>query len=272
MMLSDVWTKLLNDFGWFKNFDNLADMKQNNVSCFVGYFGVWSRVGPLPKLHEPLKLWPQKSKPHFFSLFTFFYSSVLVSNQGALIIIAVVWLQTMSSSCSVSTPLRIELFNSIGSSKRLIISPSRTACAPPVQRRFGNGRFASKAHLLFLFDYVAFQMKIIDVTKEFPAIIKEILIFKHSLFELVILNYSLILLEDTKEYISYAPKEETKAQDKRPFDLLVIISPKLQKKSNSRSSPLIEGSVEVQITLLNFSVIRSSWIFLVRLINITKQF
>ncbi|KAF4393342.1 hypothetical protein F8388_023146 [Cannabis sativa] len=42
----------------------------------------------------------------------------------------------------------------------------------------------------------------------------------------------LILLEDTKEYISYAPKEETKAQDKRPFDLLVIISPKLQKKSN----------------------------------------
>uniref|UniRef100_A0A803NWD1 Uncharacterized protein n=1 Tax=Cannabis sativa TaxID=3483 RepID=A0A803NWD1_CANSA len=83
------------------------------------------------------------------------------------------------------------------------------AGAPPVQRRFGNGRFASK-----------------------------------------------ILLEDTKEYISYAPKEETKAQDKRPFDLLVIISPKLQKKSNSRSSPLIEGSVEVQITLLNFSVIR----------------
>ncbi|KAM6543620.1 hypothetical protein CsatB_008067 [Cannabis sativa] len=32
----------------------------------------------------------------------------------------------MSSSCSVSTPLRTELFNSIGSSKRLIISPSRT--------------------------------------------------------------------------------------------------------------------------------------------------
>ncbi|KAF4374450.1 hypothetical protein F8388_016001, partial [Cannabis sativa] len=41
-----------------------------------------------------------------------------------------------------------------------------------------------------------------------------------------------ILLEDTKEYISYAPKEETKAQDRRPFDLLVIINPKLQKKSN----------------------------------------
>ncbi|KAF4354423.1 hypothetical protein G4B88_026061 [Cannabis sativa] len=65
-----------------------------------------------------------------------------------------------------------------------------------------------------------------------------------------------ILLEDTKEYISYALKEETKAQDRRPFDLLVIINPKLQKKSNSRSSPFIEGSVEVQITLLNFSMIR----------------
>ncbi|KAF4365801.1 hypothetical protein F8388_003470, partial [Cannabis sativa] len=68
-----------------------------------------------------------------------------------------------------------------------------------------------------------------------------------------------ILLEDTKEYISYAPKEEIKAQDRRPFDLLVIINPKLQKKSNRyiiRSSPFIEGSVEVQITLLNFSMIR----------------
>lgn len=30
----------------------------------------------------------------------------------------------------------------------------------------------------------------------------------------------IIVLEDTKEYISYAPKEETKAQDRRPFDLL----------------------------------------------------
>ncbi|KAF5932366.1 hypothetical protein HYC85_028537 [Camellia sinensis] len=37
---------------------------------------------------------------------------------------------------------------------------------------------------------------------------------------------------DTKKYISYAPKEETKAQDRRPFDLLVIVNPKLPKKSN----------------------------------------
>nr|KJB70587.1 hypothetical protein B456_011G081700 [Gossypium raimondii] len=30
----------------------------------------------------------------------------------------------------------------------------------------------------------------------------------------------IIVLEDTTEYISYAPKEEIKAQDRRPFDLL----------------------------------------------------
>ena len=32
----------------------------------------------------------------------------------------------------------------------------------------------------------------------------------------------IIVLEDTKEYISYAPKEETFAQNRRPFDLMVI--------------------------------------------------
>lgn len=31
----------------------------------------------------------------------------------------------------------------------------------------------------------------------------------------------IIVLEDTTEYISYAPKEEIEAQDRRPFDLLV---------------------------------------------------
>ncbi|KAG6669452.1 peptide deformylase 1A, chloroplastic/mitochondrial isoform X1 [Carya illinoinensis] len=50
----------------------------------------------------------------------------------------------------------------------------------------------------------------------------------------------IIVLEDTKEYISYAPKEETKAQDRRPFDLLVILNPKLKKKSN-RTALFFEG-------------------------------
>ncbi|KAF3450857.1 hypothetical protein FNV43_RR06946 [Rhamnella rubrinervis] len=53
-----------------------------------------------------------------------------------------------------------------------------------------------------------------------------------------------IVLEDTKEYISYAPKEETKAQDRRPFDLLVIINPKLKKTSN-RIALFFEGCLSV---------------------------
>ena len=33
----------------------------------------------------------------------------------------------------------------------------------------------------------------------------------------------IIVLEDTKEYISYVSKEEAKTQDRRPFDLLVCL-------------------------------------------------
>ncbi|KAF2302569.1 hypothetical protein GH714_037810 [Hevea brasiliensis] len=54
----------------------------------------------------------------------------------------------------------------------------------------------------------------------------------------------IIVLEDTKEYIGYAPKEETKAQDRRPFDLLVILNPKLTKKSN-RTAFFFEGCLSV---------------------------
>ncbi|KAL1059735.1 hypothetical protein V6Z11_1Z011800 [Gossypium hirsutum] len=54
----------------------------------------------------------------------------------------------------------------------------------------------------------------------------------------------IIVLEDTTEYISYAPKEEIKAQDRRPFDLLVIINPKLKKRSN-RSALFFEGCLSV---------------------------
>ncbi|XP_022714846.1 peptide deformylase 1A, chloroplastic/mitochondrial [Durio zibethinus] len=54
----------------------------------------------------------------------------------------------------------------------------------------------------------------------------------------------IIVLEDTTEYISCAPKEEIKAQDRRPFDLLVIINPKLKKKSN-RTALFFEGCLSV---------------------------
>lgn len=36
-------------------------------------------------------------------------------------------------------------------------------------------------------------------------------------------DVQIIVLEDTKEYISYAPKEEIVAQERRPFDLMVKI-------------------------------------------------
>ncbi|XVF24814.1 hypothetical protein REPUB_Repub13aG0160300 [Reevesia pubescens] len=54
----------------------------------------------------------------------------------------------------------------------------------------------------------------------------------------------IIVLEDTAEYISYAPKEETKEQDRRSFDLLVIINPKLEKKSR-RTALFFEGCLSV---------------------------
>ncbi|GMI78093.1 peptide deformylase 1A [Hibiscus trionum] len=54
----------------------------------------------------------------------------------------------------------------------------------------------------------------------------------------------IIVLEDTAEYISYAPKDEIKVQERRPFDLLVIVNPKLKKKSN-RSALFFEGCLSV---------------------------
>lgn len=54
----------------------------------------------------------------------------------------------------------------------------------------------------------------------------------------------IVVLEDTKEYIGYAPKEEVKEQDRRPFDLLVIINPRLRKKSN-KSALFFEGCLSV---------------------------
>ncbi|KAG6502557.1 peptide deformylase 1A, chloroplastic/mitochondrial-like [Zingiber officinale] len=73
----------------------------------------------------------------------------------------------------------------------------------------------------------------------------------------------IIVLEDTKEYISYAPKNEIKAQDRRPFDLLVIINPKLKNKSDKTAlffegclsidgfRALVERYLEVEVTGLD---------------------
>ncbi|GAU44862.1 hypothetical protein TSUD_112360 [Trifolium subterraneum] len=56
--------------------------------------------------------------------------------------------------------------------------------------------------------------------------------------------FRIIVLEDKEEYISYSPEEETKAQDRRPFDLLVILNPKLKNKSN-RTAFFFEGCLSV---------------------------
>ncbi|BAT98564.1 Peptide deformylase [Vigna angularis] len=75
--------------------------------------------------------------------------------------------------------------------------------------------------------------------------------------------FRIIVLEDTKAYISYVPKEEAKVQDRRPFDLLVILNPKLEKKSKKTAlffegclsvdgfRALVERSLEVEVTGLD---------------------
>ncbi|CAG7868990.1 unnamed protein product [Brassica rapa] len=54
----------------------------------------------------------------------------------------------------------------------------------------------------------------------------------------------IIVLEDTKEYISYAPKEEVLAQERRPFDLLVMVNPELKGVSNKKAL-FFEGCLSV---------------------------
>ncbi|CAN6980401.1 hypothetical protein IGI04_038580 [Brassica rapa subsp. trilocularis] len=54
----------------------------------------------------------------------------------------------------------------------------------------------------------------------------------------------IIVLEDTKEYISYAPKEETFAQNRRPFDLMVMVNPEL-KASSDKKALFFEGCLSV---------------------------
>ncbi|KAJ0458821.1 putative peptide deformylase [Helianthus annuus] len=54
----------------------------------------------------------------------------------------------------------------------------------------------------------------------------------------------IIVVEDLKEYIAEAPEEENIAQDRRPFDLLVILNPKLRNKSD-KSAIFFEGCLSV---------------------------
>ena len=50
-------------------------------------------------------------------------------------------------------------------------------------------------------------------------------------------SMQIIVLEDTKEYISYVSKEEAKTQDRRPADLLVCLD--VEMRSTSYCIPVI---------------------------------
>ncbi|XP_039117253.1 peptide deformylase 1A, chloroplastic [Dioscorea cayenensis subsp. rotundata] len=55
---------------------------------------------------------------------------------------------------------------------------------------------------------------------------------------------NIIVLEDTKQYISYASRKEIEMQDRRSFDLLVILNPKLKKKG-TKTALFFEGCLSV---------------------------
>ncbi|KAG5127246.1 hypothetical protein JHK82_028081 [Glycine max] len=81
-------------------------------------------------------------------------------------------------------------------------------------------------------------------------------IFVLSSFPILYLVHSklkIIVLEDTKEYISYVSKEEAKTQDRRPADLLVILNPKLDKKGK-RIALFFEGCLRCPSLLPLFAL------------------
>lgn len=55
----------------------------------------------------------------------------------------------------------------------------------------------------------------------------------------------IIVLEDTKELMSYTSPEECEAQQRTPFDLLVIINPKLEMKASGGTAFFFEGCLSV---------------------------
>lgn len=55
----------------------------------------------------------------------------------------------------------------------------------------------------------------------------------------------IIVLEDTKELMSYTSSEECEAQQRVPFDLMVIINPRLEKKESGGTAFFFEGCLSV---------------------------
>lgn len=55
----------------------------------------------------------------------------------------------------------------------------------------------------------------------------------------------IIVLEDKEEYIRFTLKEEIEAQERHPFDLLIIINPKLKSKG-TKTAKFFEGCLSVK--------------------------
>ncbi|KAG0562342.1 hypothetical protein KC19_9G138800 [Ceratodon purpureus] len=55
----------------------------------------------------------------------------------------------------------------------------------------------------------------------------------------------IIVLEDTKELMSYTSPEECEAQQRTPFDLMVIINPRLERKESGGTAFFFEGCLSV---------------------------
>ncbi|KAK8469801.1 hypothetical protein PHAVU_005G175900 [Phaseolus vulgaris] len=59
---------------------------------------------------------------------------------------------------------------------------------------------------------------------------------------------NIIVLEDKEEYMGYDDEEALKEQDRRPFHLMVILNPKLKKKTNSVVGyAVVERHLDVEV-------------------------
>nr|XP_043639341.1 peptide deformylase 1A, chloroplastic/mitochondrial-like [Erigeron canadensis] len=132
-----------------------------------------------------------------------------------------------SSSSSYST--QVGWFNELGKKKKIISLPSIVQAGDPVlhepAREVMVGEIGSERIQKIIDDMIQVMRRRPGVGLAAPQIG---------------IPLKIIVVEDTKEYIVQEPEEETKAHDRHPFDLMVILNPKLRKKSN-KSALFFEG-------------------------------
>nr|XP_043613581.1 peptide deformylase 1A, chloroplastic-like [Erigeron canadensis] len=136
-----------------------------------------------------------------------------------------------SSSSSYST--QVGWFNGLGKKKKIISLPSIVQAGDPVlhepAREVMVGEIGSERIQKITDDMIQVMRRRPGVGLAAPQIG---------------IPLKIIVVEDTKEYIAQEPEEETKAHDRHPFDLMVILNLKLRKKSN-KSALFFEGCLSV---------------------------